>query len=688
MTKNRFPKTAVTTAFLAQAEPGMDYTANPLPAPKQTGINYILSSPLLFLKQQNHPKRKSQEKKIKMAGAVGRSGATNMGGAEMLGFVLHFLGGRWFMLFAALLIMSAAGATYIFGIYSKEMKTSLGYNQQSLNTISFFKDVGGNVGVLSGLINEVTPPWVVLFMGALMNLFGYLMIWLAVTARIPRPKLWHMCLYICVGANSQTFANTGALVTLVKNFPESRGVILGLLKGLMGLSGAILTQLYHALYGDDSKSLILFIGWLPAVVSVVFLYTIRILKVVRHPDEMKVFYSFLYVALALAAYLMLIIIVQKRVDFTQEQFAASAAIVILMLLLPLAIVIKQELMLWRLRQQQDHPPAPITIAVVEEREKQPQPNTAEATPAVATNQEQPTHPPKSKISAFLSSLKAPERGEDYTILQALVSLDMIILFIAVIFGVGGTLTAIDNMGQIGESLGYPERSISTCVSLISIWNFCGRAAAGFVSEIVLAKYRFPRPQMLTLILLLACVGHLLIAFPIPGSLYFSSVIIGFTFGAQWPILFAVISEIFGLKYYSTLYNFGGMASPVGSYILNVRVAGYLYDREALKQRALAGLAPAPTTSSKDLMTCMGVQCFRLSFIIVAATTLFGALVAFVLGMRTRKFYERDIYAKFRVAAAEQEQEQEQEMGGVVGNSGAGSREREMGSNSKEGENGK
>ncbi|OAY84134.1 hypothetical protein ACMD2_16197 [Ananas comosus] len=81
--------------------------------------------------------------------------------------------GRWFMVFASFLIMAAAGATYIFGIYSKELKSVLGYNQQTLNTLSFFKDLGANVGVLSGLINEVTPPWVVLSIGAAMNLAGY-----------------------------------------------------------------------------------------------------------------------------------------------------------------------------------------------------------------------------------------------------------------------------------------------------------------------------------------------------------------------------------------------------------------------------------------------------------------------------------------------------------------------------------
>jgi MFS family permease len=115
------------------------------------------------------------------------------------------------------------------------------------------------------------------------------------------------------------------------------------------------------------------------------------------------------------------------------------------------------------------------------------------------------------------------------------------------------------------------------------------------------------------------------------------VILGFCFGAQWPLLFAIISEVFGLKYYSTLYNFGAVASPVGSYILNVRVAGKMYDREALRQGGRKG---------RDL-TCIGVRCFREAFVIITGVTLLGALVSLVLAWRTREFYRGDLYGQFR-----------------------------------------
>lgn len=121
------------------------------------------------------------------------------GGGRNPGFLLRVLRGQWFMVHSALLVLSMAGATYMFGSYSKDIKTSLGYDQTTLNLLSFFKDLGSIAGIPSGLLLEVTPPWVVLVVGALLNFFGYFMIWLSVTHRIAKPPIWQMCMYICIG---------------------------------------------------------------------------------------------------------------------------------------------------------------------------------------------------------------------------------------------------------------------------------------------------------------------------------------------------------------------------------------------------------------------------------------------------------------------------------------------------------
>ncbi|KAF7099074.1 hypothetical protein CFC21_100760 [Triticum aestivum] len=547
-------------------------------------------------------------------------------------FVGRVLRSRWYVVFASMVVMAASGSTYIFALYSKELRSVLGYNQQTLNTLGFFKDLGTNVGVVSGLVQQVAPTWAVLLIGAGMNLAGYLMVYLALTERTAAPPVWLMCIYMCVGANALTFSNTGALVACVKNFPESRGIVIGLLKGFVGLSGAIYTQLYLAIYGDDAKSLVLLIAWLPAAVYIFFVHTIRVLPYRRRAEgdqpNSKPFFCFLYISIALATYLLVMIVVQKQVpSFSHAAYAVGATVLLIILFLPLGVVIKEEYTaVSQLEESLQHPPA---IAVEE--------------PASAKDDEQPKCS-MSMTGCLTNVFKPPALGEDYSIMQALVSVEMLVLFVVSVFGIGGTLTAIDNMAQIGQSLGYPAKSINTFVSLISIWNYAGRVGAGYMSEFFVARYRFPRPLALTAVLLFSCVGHLLIAFGVPQSLYAASVILGFCFGAQWPLLFSIISEVFGLKYYSTLFNFGSAASPIGAYVLNVRIAGRMYDAEAARQHG----GHAAAVGDK---ICKGVQCFKHAFLIITGVTLAGALVSLVLVWRTRSFYKGDIYAKFKVVPA-------------------------------------
>ncbi|KAL4011058.1 hypothetical protein IC575_028104 [Cucumis melo] len=405
------------------------------------------------------------------------------------------------------------------------------------------------------------------------------------------------------------------LVTCVKNFPERRGVILGLLKGFLGIGGAVLTQIHYAIYGHETKSIILLIAWLPSLITLLFAYTIREVRIVKHPNEFRVFFQFLYVSLILAFFLFILIILQKKVHFDHLAYTFVVVAIMGLLLIPLFIAIREELVQWNLTR--------ITRFVKSQT-------------VTIHNRFISTPLPTPKTSFFENVFNKPERGEDYTFLQAILSIDMFILYLTMIIGIGSSFTAIDNLAQIGESHGYSTESIDLIISIVSIFNFFGRIFSGFASEILLEKFKFPRPLMLTFTLLISCIGHILVAFPFHHSLYIASVIIGFCLGSQIPLYFAMISEIFGLKHYSLLYNFGQLSCPVGSYVLNVLVAGRFYDEEA----KMVG-------NNSIGFTCKGELCYRNSFAILTGMSLLGAVISLILVKRTNEFYSGDIYKKFR-----------------------------------------
>lgn len=549
-------------------------------------------------------------------------------------FTWQYLRGRWFMIAAGFWVMGGAGCTYLFGVYSKDIKATLGYDQSTLNLLASMKDLGANFGVPAGLIAEVSPTWLVLLIGAVMNFGGYFLIYLAAVEKISKPAVWQLCVLICLGAHSQNFANTGALVTCVKNFPESRGMMMGLMKGFVALSGALYTQLYYALYGNKSTSMILLIAWLPSATSLIFIFTLRLLKASTHPREVKVLYQYLYVTMALAICLMGLIIGQRQVKFSRGAYIGSAVAVGVLSLLPFVIAAKEERL--GLREKKKRSAAPRTdIVIVKESE------TLSDSSDIETGKEGA----KDAVPCYSCTdiCNKPSRGEDYTILQALLSTDMIILFITTCLGLGCNLTTMNNLGQIGESLGYNKNTIGTSVSLASIWGFFGRVFTGFVSETLLLKKKVPRSIFMTIFLILSAVGNLIIAFPFANSVYIASLINGFCHGSQLTLLFTFISELFGLKYYSTLFNCGQLAAPVGSYVLSVMVVGKLYDKEA---RKLLEKGIVARSADKEL-TCIGKQCYRISYVVLACSNVFAALVSLVLVFRTRKFYSGDIYKRFR-----------------------------------------
>lgn len=168
------------------------------------------------------------------------------------------------------------------------------------------------------------------------------------------------------------------------------------------------------------------------------------------------------------------------------------------------------------------------------------------------------------------------------------------------------------------------------------------------------EYCLPRITVLTVAQALMAVGHLLLAFAVPGSLYLGSLIIGLCFGAHWAIMPATASELFGLKNFGMIYNVLAIANPLASYIFSDLIAAYFYEVESKREAggivgvflrlfhfgnwSTQGLGPRSLLGGSVKADCSGAHCFKTTFLIMVGVCLCGVCFDLILASRTKSVY--------------------------------------------------
>lgn len=272
-----------------------------------------------------------------------------------------------------------------------------------------------------------------------------------------------------MGTNGETYYNTASLVSCIHNFPESRGPVVGILKGFSGLSGAILTQVYLMFNPSHDSSVILMVALGPPVVVLALLFIVRPVerscRTNLRSDDLR-FLAIYGFCVVLAVYLLGILVLQSLVDITQTVITTSGAILVIFMVVPVLVPLSSVFI------------SGNNATLVK----------AEGGSINVDQNEVKTLIERSDIPSEMR--RAPCIGEDFTLLQALRQVDFWLIFISLVLGVGSGITVIDNLGQICYSLGYNNTKIF--VSLISISNFLGRVAGGYFSELII-KYKNLKP---------------------------------------------------------------------------------------------------------------------------------------------------------------------------------------------------
>ena len=556
--------------------------------------------------------------------------------------------------------MVHSGVTYCFSDYSQALKSkhSLGLTQEKMELVGSFMVVGGYVGLPAGLLYDTLSrhkrwgPKVVVYVGGFVCIVGYLGMYTLATRGGGKCSTWDlvlMCFLGFVGANSGTFLDTAAMASNLKNFSMDRGTVLGMLKSFLGLSAAIHTLSFDLFFSTkDSESLepLEFLKYLAVVVPIAGIVGSVLVNEVPFPQQCEGIQAkwrrFLVpygtvgtIALAITISSIVGSVVVPLSNTVKAALLVLAATGILQLfLLPAysgGYVAKRRgvgssaggdpeagsgLAKPLLQGGEGEGDAPVGAA-----------DSGGAVPDVAAEGDD------SEVDPFL----ADEQSTD--LLRSVRTPEFWLLFGISMASIGSGITLLNNLTQLCASVAPAGRDSVTeataLVKLFSIFNCAGRLVSGLVSQIYL-KRGVARGWFMLLASLVMSLACLITAFAPLEVLYLPVVFAGFAFGSFWCLIPTITSEIFGTRYFATIYNTISVGPAIGSVVLSSLMAGSLYD---LHSRAFPTGEFGPDGQPIYVQRCEGRQCFQATYLICSVIAFAGACASVILVRRTAKLYE-------------------------------------------------
>ncbi|ONK60131.1 uncharacterized protein A4U43_C08F14640 [Asparagus officinalis] len=141
----------------------------------------------------------------------------------------------------------------------------------------------------------------------------------------------------------------------------------------------------------------------------------------------------------------------------------------------------------------------------------------------------------------------------------------------------------------------------------------------------------PRPVWMAVTQIVMVVIYFLFASGLNGTLYASTALLGICYGVQFSVMVPTASELFGLKHFGPIYNFMLLGNPLGALLFSGFLAGYVYDNEVERQHGNF------VNSLRN--TCLGPNCFRLTFVVLSGVCVLGTVLSTVLTMRIKPVYQ-------------------------------------------------
>ncbi|KAL2317401.1 hypothetical protein Fmac_031277 [Flemingia macrophylla] len=514
----------------------------------------------------------------------------------------------WLSLVGIIWLQSINGTNTNFPAYSSQLKQLLSLSQFQLNNLAFASDAGKLFGFFSGIATVYLPIWLVLMIGSTLGLVGYGVQYLFTTNQISSLSYWHVFLLTVLAGNSICWFNTVCYVITIRNFSSHRQVAVGLTSSYQGLSAKIYTSIANAVPGNKMAKTFLFVNSvLPLFVSLIAAPVVREIETTR-PRHMNVgFLAMFVITIATGIYA-----VVSSLQFVSSKIsplgnlAGVLVTLLLPLLVPLSMKINSLVGSWHKNRENQR----VYHFTVEESESQNQ------------NEESTENEVKEGEDSINREVQDVGIREEIGVKVMLRRVDFWLYFLIYLFGATLGLVFLNNLGQIAESRGYS--SASSLVSLSSSFGFFGRLMPSIMDYFYRGKWTTSRPASMVAFMAPIAGAFFLLLNKTHLALYVGTAIIGVCTGAITSISVSMTTELFGTNNFSVNHNVVVANIPVGSFLFGY-MAAFFYHKGGYVHGK-----------------CMGMECYRTTFIIWGCLCFFGTFLALILHARTRKFYSQTL----------------------------------------------
>ncbi|KAJ9470593.1 Protein NUCLEAR FUSION DEFECTIVE 4 [Diplonema papillatum] len=206
--------------------------------------------------------------------------------------------------------------------------------------------------------------------------------------------------------------------------------------------------------------------------------------------------------------------------------------------------------------------------------------------------------------------------------QALRTVDFWLLFAVLFIGTGGGLAIINNAAQIVISNGGTGRDTTTAVSLLYACNCFGRILLCAGAE-TLGGWGLSWALVFSLMILLHAAAQAVLLVPSTAALYLGFCLVGVSYGGIQSAFPAVVTDLCGLRSFSSNYTSLTFAPSLGSLVFSTLVASSVYKQHQKRD---------PDTG---VVECVGKSCYFLTHVIICCACVVGAGLGLVLHRRTQ-----------------------------------------------------